>query len=107
MADDNANIWPAPDARHDVTCTCEHGLRAASGILWQGLGLLAGGHAKDLGADYFSPARQMIAEYLKRTGRPDEAMQVAAIGCNEPPPPTGFGALTAAQRDHLRDVLGS
>jgi hypothetical protein len=105
MAHDNDQPWPAPAARFDMTTACEHGLRAAAGILWQGLGLLAGGQASDLGADYFSPSRQIIAEYLRRTGRPEEAMEVEAIGCNQPPPQTGFGALTAAQRGDLRDAL--
>jgi len=70
------------------------------------MAFLASGTMSELGADHFAVSRQVVAAYLRRTGRIDEAMEVEAIGCNEPPPPTGFGRLTAAQRDDLRDVLG-
>jgi hypothetical protein len=106
--DDNGNSgWLTGAARFKMTCLCEHGLRAASGILWQRLGLLASGNASELGADYFSPSRRVIAEYLRHTGRVEEANEVEAIGCNEKPPHTGFGGLTAAQRDALRESLGN
>jgi hypothetical protein len=106
MADEERAHWHEPVARFDVTCACEHGLRGAAAILWQQLGFLAAGHIRELGADYFSPSRQVIAAYLKRTGRMEEAMEVEAIGCNEPPPAIGFARLTPAQLQGLRDSLG-
>lgn len=106
MADERGGRWPGSAERFGVTCACEHGLRGAAAVLWQQLGFLAAGQISELGADYFSPSRQVIAAYLKRTGRLEEAMEVEALGCNEPPPATGFGRLSLAQREGLRDILG-
>jgi hypothetical protein len=106
MSDEGRRDWTAGDERFQMTWLCERGLRAAAGILWQRLTAIAAGHMSDIGEDYFSPSRRVIAEYLRHTGRPEEAMEVEAIGCNEPAPVTGFGKLTAAQRAGLRDSLG-
>jgi hypothetical protein len=106
MDENGKSVWLDSAGRFSATCACERGLRAASGILWQRLGLLASGHLSELGQDYFSPGRRVIAEYLRHTGRSEEAMEVEAIGCNEPPPSTSFGGLTGKRLAELRDSLG-
>jgi len=105
MSEQQRRDWTGP-ARFRMTWACERGLAAAAGILWQRLAALAAGQMEEIGEDYFSPSRRVIAEYLRHTGRHEEAMEVEAIGCNEPAPVTGFGGLTVAQRAHLRNILG-
>jgi hypothetical protein len=107
MTPDRGEDWLALTRRHNITCDCERGLRAASGITWQRLALLAAGMAADLGQDYFDPTRAIIAAYLRHTGRRDEAAEVEAIGCNEPPPPTSFGSLSPAEIADLKNALRS
>ncbi len=105
MSEEQRRDWTGP-ARFRMTWACERGLAAAAGILGQRLAAMAAGQMEEIGEDYFSPSRRVIAEYLRHTGRHEEAMEVEAIGCNEPAPVTGFGSLTVAQRARLRDRLG-
>ena len=104
MGDPEPRDWLAETRHHDITFVCERALKAAAGITWQTLGLLAANGAR-AGHDYYDPTRTIIAEYLRHTGRLDEAAQVEAIGCNEPAPHTGFGLLSATERAALRDAL--
>jgi hypothetical protein len=97
--------WLGESKRHDITMVCEQALRAASGIIWQQLGFIAAGGMSRIGADYFDPSRAVIAEYLRHTGRLQEAQEVEAIGCNEPPPRTGFVRLTPAALADLRRTM--
>ena len=99
--------WLAEARHHDITWVCERALKAAAGIVWQQLGHIASGRMHSVGHDHYDPARTIIAEYLRHTGRPEEAMAVEAIGCNEPPPKTGFERLTAAQAADLRSAMRS
>lgn len=105
MTDETGRDWLDESRRHNMTDVYERALRAAAGIIWQRLGTMAAGGAMDFGRDYFDPGRTVIAEYLRHTGRVDEAQQVLAIGCNEPPPPTGFTQMTASALAKLRDTL--
>ncbi len=97
--------WLEDSRRHDITCICERALKVAADITWQRLERLATTGMGALGEDYFDPTRTIIAAYLRQTGRVAEAAEVEAVGCNEKPPRTGFGALTAQQRAELRDAL--
>jgi hypothetical protein len=97
--------WLQEGQRHDMTCVCETALHAAAGITWQRLGWIAAGGTSTIGQDYLDPTRTIIAEYLRHTGRLDEAIEVLAVGCNEPPPPTMFGNVDPAKAAELRDVL--
>jgi hypothetical protein len=103
----NHRDWLAESSRHDITCVCENALHAAAGTTWQCLGLLAGGAMSSIGQDYLDPTRTIIAEYLRHTGRFDEAVQVLAVGCNEPPPPAMFASITPRQQAALRQALES
>ncbi len=105
MSDGSKRDWLADSTRHTMTWVCERALRAASGITWQHLGGIASGRVATLGHDYYDPARAVIAEYLRHTGRMEEAAEVEAIGCNEPPPPTSFARLTPAQIAELRGAM--
>ena len=97
--------WLVESQRHDMTFVCERGLRAASGITWQRLGSLASGGTNGLGRDFYDPTRVIIAAYLRHTGRVEEAREVEAIACNEPPPRLGFGELSALQKAELKAAL--
>ena len=105
MNDANGHDWLHDSRRHGLTDLHERALRAASGILWQRIGMVAAGCGAEFGRDYFDPGRTVIAEYLRHTGRAEEAQQVLAIGCNEPPPPTGFTGLSGSALAALRDSL--
>jgi len=105
MSDPKNHDWLADSRRHDITCICERALQAASGIAWQRLGRIAAGGIDTLGEDFYDPTRTIIAEYLRHTGRLDEAAEVEAVGCNEKPPHTGFGSLSAAQLAEMRASL--
>ena len=105
MSDAPRRDWLTESRQHDITCVCERALRAASGIIWQQMGFLAAGNIGSVGRDYYDPSRQIIAEYLRHTGRAEEAAEVAAIGCNEPPPHTGFERLSGAQVAALRSSM--
>lgn len=97
--------WIDGSGRHRFTTVCERALRAAAGIQWQHMGAIAAGQAAAFGQDYYDPARAIIAEYLRHTGREEEACEVQAIGCNEPAPRTGFAPLTEAERSALRAAM--
>jgi hypothetical protein len=105
MAEQPRRDWLEESSRHDMTWICERALRAAAGITWQHLGGIASGRAGAVGRDYYHPARSVIAEYLRHTGRMQEAAEVEAIGCNEPPPHTGFAALTEATLAEMRRAM--
>ncbi len=97
--------WLEETQRHDMTCICERAVQAAANVAWQRLERIANTGMSALGEDYFDPTRTIIAAYLRGTGRVIEAAEVEAVGCNEPPPRTGFGALTAQQRADLRNTI--
>ena len=98
--------WLEVAGRHTLTDVYERALRAASGIIWQRMGHVAAGNITSLGHDYFDPSRAVIAQYLRHTGRIAEAQEVEAIGCNEPPPPAGFGNLSPTELAALRQFMG-
>jgi hypothetical protein len=106
MAENLRRDWIAETSTYRITCVCERALRAASGIAWQRLARVAAENGAAAARDYFDPSRAIIAEYLRHTGRLQEAAEVEAIGCNEPPPATGFGKLDAAQWQMLRGAMG-
>ena len=97
--------WLQEGRRFDITCICERALHAAAGMTWQRLGWLAAGGMSSIGQDYLDPTRSIIAEYLKHTGRMEEAGEVLAVGCSEAAPPAVFGAVSAQDRAALRDAL--
>jgi hypothetical protein len=105
MEDTPPRDWLEDSRRHDMTCICERALKVAAEVTWHRLERIAATGMGALGDDHYDPTRSIIAAYLRQTGRVVEAAEVEAIGCNEPPPRTGFGALTAQQRAELRDAL--
>jgi hypothetical protein len=105
MAYTQPRDWLEDSRRHDMTCICERALKVAAEVTWDRLERIAATGMSALGDDYFDPTRSIIAAYLRQTGRVAEAAEVEAVGCNEPPPRTGFGALTAEQQAELRDVF--
>ena len=105
MAVPTRRDWLSDTRRHQRTDACERGLRAAAGIVWQHLGRIASGGGANAGEDFFDPARTVVAEYLRHTGRMEEAIQVEALGCNEKPPAIGFSRLSAVQIDELRQAM--
>ena len=88
-----------------MSCVYEHALRAAAGVNWQQLCRVTAGDAEGAVHDYVDTARSIIMEYLRHTGRLDEAAQVSATGSGEPAPVTSFPRLSQAQLEDLREHM--
>ncbi len=101
MTDVPRRDWVAEARDYRMTCVYEHALRAAAGVNWQQLCRITAGDAEGAVHDYFDTARVIISEYLRHTGRLDEAAEVSAAGSSALPPATSFARLTPSQLTEL------
>ena len=102
MTDAPRGDWIAQTRDYRMNCVYEHALRAAAGVNWQQLCRVTAGDVEGALHDYVDTARSIITEYLRHTGRLDEAAQVSATGFSDASPATSFARLTSAQLDDLR-----
>ena len=102
MTDVPRRDWIAEARDYRMTRVYEHARRAAAGVNWQQLCRVTAGDAEGAVHDYFDTARVIISEYLRHTGRLDEAAEVsAAVGSSALPPATSFARLTPS---HLTEL---